>query len=108
MGRIGDGDVHAAYVEFRAKDSDKVAPLFPSAAPSLLSFTLLLAHLSNTQNTFIVTQDCVSYHPLFSNALICGCFSASLHNASTANLCGRKILPASANTSSNAQITSLP
>lgn len=30
MGRIGDGDVHAAYVEFRAKDSDKVSP------PSLL------------------------------------------------------------------------
>lgn len=24
MGRIGDGDVHAAYVEFRAKESDKV------------------------------------------------------------------------------------
>ena len=24
MGRIGDNDVHAAYVEFRAKESDKV------------------------------------------------------------------------------------
>jgi len=24
MGRIGDGDVHAAFVEFRAKESDKV------------------------------------------------------------------------------------
>lgn len=32
MGRIGDGDVHAAYVEFRAKESDKVRFLnfFPS------------------------------------------------------------------------------
>lgn len=27
MGRIGDGDVHAAYVEFRAKESDKVNSL---------------------------------------------------------------------------------
>lgn len=25
MGRIGDGDVHAAYIEFRAKESDKVS-----------------------------------------------------------------------------------
>lgn len=24
MGRIGDGDIHAAFVEFRAKESDKV------------------------------------------------------------------------------------
>ena len=29
MGRIGDGDIHAAFVEFRAKESDKVS-LFPS------------------------------------------------------------------------------
>ena len=27
MGRIGDNDVHAAYVEFRAKESDKVCLL---------------------------------------------------------------------------------
>ena len=33
MGRIGDGDVHAAYVEFRAKESDKVSLLF-SQRPS--------------------------------------------------------------------------
>ena len=29
MGRIGDGDVHQAYVEFRAKDTDKVSFRFP-------------------------------------------------------------------------------
>ena len=28
MGRIGDNDVHAAYVEFRAKESDKVRFVF--------------------------------------------------------------------------------
>ncbi|KAL8716102.1 MAG: hypothetical protein Q9220_000007 [cf. Caloplaca sp. 1 TL-2023] len=28
MGRIGDGDIHAAFVEFRAKESDKVQPFF--------------------------------------------------------------------------------
>ena len=37
MGRIGDGDVHAAYVEFRAKESDKVSSfesiLFPVPTP---------------------------------------------------------------------------
>lgn len=37
-GRIGDGDVHAAYVEFRAKESDKVHyptsfPLLPCPSP---------------------------------------------------------------------------
>ena len=36
MGRIGDGDVHAAYVEFRAKESDKVSqPPCPSFTTSL-------------------------------------------------------------------------
>ena len=38
MGRIGDGDVHAAYVEFRAKESDKVR--------SIVSFVLLPSILS--------------------------------------------------------------
>lgn len=33
MGRIGDGDVHAAYVEFRAKESDKVPNMLPVASP---------------------------------------------------------------------------
>ena len=33
MGRIGDGDIHAAFVEFRAKESDKVRLLLsPSAS----------------------------------------------------------------------------
>ncbi|KAL8762153.1 MAG: hypothetical protein Q9184_001810 [Pyrenodesmia sp. 2 TL-2023] len=31
MGRIGDGDIHAAFVEFRAKESDKVC--LPSTTP---------------------------------------------------------------------------
>ena len=39
MGRIGDGDVHTAYVEFRAKESDKVSrntPLPAFTAPCIL------------------------------------------------------------------------
>ena len=34
MGRIGDNDVHAAYVEFRAKESDKVPNPDASTLPS--------------------------------------------------------------------------
>lgn len=41
MGRIGDGDVHAAYVEFRAKESDKVRFLLSF----VLSFVSLHRHL---------------------------------------------------------------
>ena len=57
MGRIGDGDVHAAYVEFRAKESDKVPTQtpppyhrqlfpFPSSSPAVKrrSVTLILVH----------------------------------------------------------------
>ena len=40
MGRIGDGDVHAAYVEFRAKESDKVlAPPCHRKAFATVTFT---------------------------------------------------------------------
>ena len=41
MGRIGDNDVHAAYVEFRAKESDKVGRRFCSCIDAL-DFTVLL------------------------------------------------------------------
>jgi len=36
MGRIGDGDVHAAYVEFRAKESDKVIISLPDITKTSL------------------------------------------------------------------------
>lgn len=41
MGRIGDGDVHAAYVEFRAKESDKVNYPFPAIDTSIFSATVI-------------------------------------------------------------------
>ena len=44
MGRIGDNDVHAAYVEFRAKESDKVIISFPPIpSPSLRHPTVTVA-----------------------------------------------------------------
>ena len=42
MGRIGDGDVHAAYVEFRAKESDKVCIETSILLHSFLSFFVKL------------------------------------------------------------------
>ena len=32
MGRIGDGDVHSAYIEFKAKETDKVNPTLPNTS----------------------------------------------------------------------------
>ena len=46
MGRIGDGDVHAAYVEFRAKESDKVQypslPNLPATSIPTLPLTAII------------------------------------------------------------------
>ena len=44
MGRIGDGDVHQAYVEFRAKDTDKVSFRFPLSSLLFLSAAPLPQH----------------------------------------------------------------
>ncbi len=78
MGRIGDGDVHAAYVEFRAKESDKVLlnPLLPEHHPPLL-------------DTHLVSSVC-------------------RRNASTVNLFVPKIPLVSVRICSNARITLLP
>jgi len=82
MGRIGDGDVHAAYVEFRAKESDKVPPLpfthprpHPLPSPSLTSIQ--------------------SHHY----------YSVCRRNVSIANLSERKTPLANASTCSNVPTT---
>ena len=86
MGRIGDGDVHAAYVEFRAKESDKVLPpSMPSIPPSLPS-----RHLS------FLPGIKSHYH-----------YSVFRRNVSTVNLSAQKIPLANDNTSSNAPTTSV-
>lgn len=56
MGRIGDGDVHAAYVEFRAKESDKVSP--PSLTSIIYAATIL--HTLYTGYSSPLTLQCLS------------------------------------------------
>lgn len=86
MGRIGDGDVHAAYVEFRAKESDKVRH-------QLLVLILPLGLL------------CSYDRPLYLGAhqadllRVCSLASASQHNASTVNPYGPKTPHVNASTS---------
>ena len=98
MGRIGDGDVHAAYVEFRAKESDKVGRSTSAYSPSLPP------HLSNIIITQNNTQPCTHATRTHENS---SC-SAFRRNASTATPSAQKTPPASVNTSSNATTTSTP
>lgn len=84
MGRIGDGDVHAAYVEFRAKESDKVTITPPHYQHHHINFI----------NAIIIT-----------NAGAHQRNSVSRHNASTANLYEPKTPPVNANTSSSVPTT---
>ena len=60
MGRIGDGDVHAAYVEFRAKESDKVRSHVPQYSPSLLPSSYLLA--ANCASCHVTQTNVLSYY----------------------------------------------
>ena len=69
MGRIGDGDVHAAYVEFRAKESDKVC----SPSRHLVTAAgLLHPHTTNPQDAMRATPSPPALHsPLQHTPLIC-------------------------------------
>ena len=95
MGRIGDGDVHAAYVEFRAKESDKVrhrlisSPSSPTLEiiPQRPLFFALHQHIPFLNSTSLFT---------LLTSLRASVFP---HNASTASPSAPKIPPASDNTS---------
>lgn len=82
MGRIGDGDVHAAYVEFRAKESDKVLPSTPLPSCGALS-----------------SRASINSHHYY---------SVSQRNVSIVTLSGQRIHLANDSTSSNALTTSVP
>ena len=115
MGRIGDGDVHAAYVEFRAKESDKVRPPFHASA-----ITTVLPHHDapytkiHQQTRSMITKcnptTCMrrSFRSIKHTTDHATTTSASQHNASTANPSAQKTPPANASTSSNAPTTSPP
>ena len=99
MGRIGDGDVHAAYVEFRAKETDKVkyyvsfpffytysflflicdtiillyyTCYFPINTPSILhQYTSETIQFINDTIIFITTTNTIPYQCLSAQCIYC-------------------------------------
>lgn len=103
MGRIGDGDVHAAYVEFRAKESDKVCYHLYHPYQTILAPIQVFIFI-NTRHNNTHPHPHPLPHPHTHTHAHQTIHSVSPHNASTANLFAQKIPPVSVNTCSSVPI----
>ena len=137
MGRIGDNDVHAAYVEFRAKESDKVCfgLLFHSIRFTVLLllycyFPLIFINTMKPFPFFVSTFKLLSIRPknkrtkehqnseMNNTSSMIQQHTTKMHltvsksvsqlNASTASRSARKILLVSVNIYSSVPTTSVP